>query len=90
VVCSADATTAWISANNTGTYHPVAICQSLGYNTVGEWGGTCGNVCGYCQGATDCSNHGTYIFDIGAWDGMGFGSDGMGAIIYYTVMWTCV
>lgn len=91
VVCSADSNTAWLSANNQGYYHPEAICQSLGYSTVGQWGGTCGNVCGYCEGATDCTTHGTQQFDFGAWAGVGnCGNDGFGETICVTVMWTCV
>jgi cysteine-rich repeat protein len=91
VVCSADATSAWISANNQGTYHPVTICQSLGYNTVGSWGGTCGDVCGYCQGGvTSCAATGNANFDFGAWAGVGnCGNDGNGETICITVMWTC-
>ncbi|MCA9698243.1 MAG: DUF4215 domain-containing protein, partial [Myxococcales bacterium] len=91
VVCSADANQAWISANTGGNFHPIVICQSLGYNTVGQWGGTCGNVCGYCQGATSCMNTGSMQFDFGNWNGSGnCGADAMGPIICNTVHWTCV
>ncbi|AWV90884.1 hypothetical protein DN745_16765 [Bradymonas sediminis] len=47
-VCRADASTAWVSAMNAGSYNPTAACQSLGYSSVDAWGGTCGDVCGFC------------------------------------------
>lgn len=47
-VCRADTNTAWLSANNGGTYNAVAACQSVGYTSVTNQGGTCGDVCGYC------------------------------------------
>ncbi len=91
VVCAADANSAWVSANSSGNYHPELICQQLGYATVGQWGGTCGNVCGYCEGATSCMATGQQIFDFGAWQGAGnCGADGLGQIMCFTVMWTCV
>ncbi|MFO0633573.1 MAG: DUF4215 domain-containing protein [Nannocystaceae bacterium] len=91
IVCAADANTAWVSANSSGTYHPDLICQALGYTTAGQWGGTCGNVCGYCEGPTSCDATGSYYFDLGAWNGQAFcGNDGLGPLICYTVMWTCV
>jgi len=86
VVCAADANSAWISANNSGSYHHVLICQSLGYNGVGQFGGTCGNVCGFCEGATSCAAPGQQVFE-----GSGAcGSDGLGELLCFTVMWTCV
>lgn len=86
VVCSADANGAWISANSTGTYHANLICQNLGYSGMGVFGGTCGNVCGFCEGATSCSSPGTQTFE-----GSGAcGSDALGPLLCYTVMWTCV
>jgi len=85
VVCSADANQAWISANNQGQYYAVQICQSLGYNSVSVWGGTCGNVCGYCQGATSCNAPGSMTFDGGAYVN---GNCGNG-ITCNTVMWLC-
>ncbi|MBX7080384.1 MAG: DUF4215 domain-containing protein [Nannocystaceae bacterium] len=91
VVCAADGTTAWVSANSAGTYHPDLICQALGYTTADQWGGTCGNVCGYCEGPTSCDATGSYLFDLGAWNGQAYcGNDGLGPLICYTVMWTCV
>ena len=91
VVCEANADEAWISANTQGQFHPVLICQDLGYDTVGQWGGTCGNVCGYCQGGTSCNNTGNKNFDHGNWNGSGnCGQDNLGPIICQTVMWTCV
>ncbi|MBK9755594.1 MAG: DUF4215 domain-containing protein [Nannocystis sp.] len=91
VVCSADANTAWISANFEGQYHPVKICQNLGYATVGLWGGTAGSVCGLNQGNTSCTNPGQMVFTQGAWQGAGnCGQDGLGPIVCKWVMWTCV
>ncbi len=80
VVCSADANTAWISANDRGTYNALAICNSLGYATVSRYGGTCGNVCGYCQGATSCSSPGNKTFD---------GGGGPATNLRITVQWEC-
>ena len=48
IICRADNGTAWVAANNRGTYNPTAVCQHLGYSRVNNWGGTCGTVCGYC------------------------------------------
>jgi hypothetical protein len=80
VVCAADSNTAWISANTGGTYNALAICQSFGYNTVSAKGGTCGNVCGYCQSTTSCNSPGNRNFD-----------NGGGAVtsLSFTVHWEC-
>jgi hypothetical protein len=80
VICSVTASDIWISANNAGSYYPAAICALYGYSTVAQWGGTCGSVCAYCQGATSCSSPGNETFDVGAYSG-GSISD--------TVMWRC-
>jgi hypothetical protein len=80
VICSVTASDIWISANNAGSYYPAAICTLYGYSTVAQWGGTCGSVCAYCQGATSCSSPGNETFDVGAYSG-GSISD--------TVMWRC-
>jgi len=48
IVCRADVNSAWVAANDGGTYDAVAACQALGYVGVDAWGGTCGTVCGYC------------------------------------------
>ena len=93
VVCASDGESAWVSIADAsgGSYHPVLICQELGYNTVGQWGGTCGNVCGYCEGFTSCDSNGSPTFDFGAWDGFGNCTpDGLGEVICQTVQWTCV
>ena len=89
MVCSADANGAWLSANNGGYYHIVQICQTLGYRTASAWDGTCGNVCGYCQGATSCSNHGTEhsAYSVSQPD---CGTDQYGGIFCYTIQWQCV
>jgi hypothetical protein len=82
---------AWLSANTMGQYHPVLICQDLGYDTVGQAGGNCGNVCGFCEGATSCMAPGTMTFNFGNWNGTGnCGADMLGPIICQTVHWTCV
>ncbi len=89
IICTASSNTAWISANNSGQYHPVLICQNLGYNTVGQWGGTFGSVCGYNQNSS-CQNPGSMTFS-NTWNGTGnCGSDNFGPIICNTVHWTCV
>jgi hypothetical protein len=85
VVCQADATSAWLSSDRRGTYHALAICQSLGYTAVGASGGNCGSVCGYCQSASSCSSPGTKTFD-----GQGtLGSDANGIILGLSVTWLC-
>jgi hypothetical protein len=65
VICYINETEAWISADSGGSYDAPAICQALGYDSVGQWGGTCGNVCGYCEGAgtTSCESTGLRTFD---------------------------
>jgi len=80
VICSVDGNTAWVSANTGGTYNALAICQFLGFTTVAQKGGTCGNVCGYCEGPTDCMNHGQMNFDNGG---------GNGQSLSHTVQWLC-
>jgi len=85
VVCAADGDTAWVSANNAGYYHVDEICQQLGYARMSQQGGTCGNVCGYCEGNTSCDAPGQRIFD-GNGD---CGVDEHGRITCYTVMWEC-
>ncbi len=87
VVCTADQNQAWISHSNAGggNYHPQLICESLGYAGYGSYGGTCGNVCGYCEGPTSCEAPGNQNFD-GAGD---CGSDEGGPVLCYTVMWQC-
>ncbi len=88
VVCQADCTTAWVSmlSTNGGSYHAEYICKQLGYNKLGAHGGTCGNVCGYCQSTTSCSSLGNATFDNG---GTSCGSDQYGQILCQTVMWQC-
>ncbi len=91
VICTADANSAWISSNVQGLYHPVKICQSLGYTTVGQWGGTAASVCGVNQANTSCMNLGNKTFTEGAWNGVGnCGQDALGPIVCKWVMWTCV
>ncbi|TXL03521.1 hypothetical protein BMR07_15015 [Methylococcaceae bacterium CS1] len=93
VVCEADENQAWISANNMGSYHAELICQEHGYTTVSVWSGTCGNVCGYCQGvgSTSCSNTGTGPeAENGSWSNFNGGTDELGDKIASTVQWRCV
>ena len=88
VVCRADASTAWVSFSQPGggMYHADQICKLLGYRVSGPFGGTCGNVCGFCQGATSCQAPGTEFYNLqGA-----CGSDTHGPILCYTVHWECV
>ena len=88
VVCQADCTSAWVSmlSASGGSYHAEYICKQLGYNKLGSYGGTCGDVCGYCQSGTTCTSHGPETFDNG---GTSCGSDTYGQILCYTVMWQC-
>jgi hypothetical protein len=86
VVCQADAASAWVSADVEGFYHVDQICRSLGYAGMSQFGGTCGNVCGYCEEPTSCEAPGQRIFD-GAGD---CGEDELGLQICFTVMWECV
>lgn len=81
VICDINESEAWVSASTGGTYNALAICQGLGYDTVGQQGGTCGNVCGYCEGETSCSNPGSRTFD---------GRGGEITALNQTVQWTCV
>jgi hypothetical protein len=81
VICDIDQDEAWISASNGGVYNAPAICQALGFDAVGQQGGTCGNVCGYCEGATSCESPGTRNFDNGGGDP---------TELQNTVQWTCV
>ena len=92
VVCEADENRAWLSADNGGQYHAELICQELGYSSVGVWGGTCGNVCGFCQGPTDCDNPGLDPEERNtrSWDAFNGGTDALGRMIQQTVQWTCV
>jgi hypothetical protein len=87
VVCSADCSSIWIScANNQGgTYHAQEICNQFGYSTLAQYGGNCGDVCGYCQANTSCSAHGTEKFD----NGGNCGTDQNGIKLCITVMWQC-
>jgi cysteine-rich repeat protein len=90
VVCSADGDTAWISGLEAGgaEYHAEAICIELGYTGIGEHGGTCGSVCGFCEMIeSSCDANGEMYFDDG---GTSCGSDELGEILCYTVHWTCV
>ncbi len=89
VVCRADSSSAWLSHNNPGGghYHSLQICQKLGYTKVGKIGGTCSDVCGYCQGAKEtCNAPGNETYDGGG----SCGSDQFGPILCQTVTWQCL
>ncbi|WP_437958456.1 hypothetical protein WME76_01535 [Sorangium sp. So ce119] len=86
VVCAADEDTAWVSANAEGYFHLDLICQELGYAAAGAIGGTCGNVCGYCEDPTSCDSPGQRFFDGGG----ECGTDELGRLICFTVQWECV
>jgi hypothetical protein len=88
IICRADCNTAWVNANSSGRYHANFICQQLGYRTLGNWDGTCGNVCGYCEGSTSCSANGNER--MGRTEGPNCGSDSNGGIYCNTVMWQCL
>lgn len=88
VVCSSNPDEAWVSHANAGggNFHPELICASLGYSSYGSFGGTCGNVCGYCEGATSCEAPGAQTYD-----GSGScGADASGEILCITVQWQCL
>ena len=86
VICEASDTEVWVSADNGGTYNADLICQNLGFDEVGQYGGTCGNVCGYCEAATSCAAPGNKTFDSSGNQGEG----DYGLILATTVHWTCV
>src|SRR5439155_14793023 len=93
VVCAADCNSVWISADTMAapppsmtTYHAVAICSSLGYTRLSEYGGDCGNVCGYCEQPTSCMSPGNAEFHQ---DGVvSNGADG--PVLGFTVHWLCL
>ena len=86
VICKADCTMAWISAQKGGgTYHAGQICKDLGYTKVSAFGGNWDDVCGYNQPNTSCQSPGTMTLD-------GSGNAGMdqyGQVLSVTVMWQC-
>lgn len=77
-VCRADSNTAWVTSSTGvgtgGTYDTVAACQSLGYATVANFGGTCGTSCGYC------GTPGQETYD---------GGGGSASSLSFTVHWQC-
>ena len=86
-VCRSDCNTAWLSmgAANGGNYHPLEICNSLGYTRWGSPSGTCNNVCSYCS-AGSCNVPGRMSFDGGG----SCGQDQWGPILCLWVMWQCL
>ena len=87
VVCSADCKTAWVSADNIGTYHHQLICKNLGYTKATRWGATCGVVCGFCQSPRSCTNLGTKYLPFTSVENCGI--DALGPKICDTVSWEC-
>lgn len=87
VVCAANASSAWVSANAGSVYHATQICQTLGYTTLGSYGGTCGSICGFCESTpSSCSAPGRRNFQ-----GSGNqGADANGVKLGSTVMWECL
>jgi len=82
IVCEGTATTAWVSSNTYGTYDHHGICQYLGYaGGASQWGGNCGDVCGYCQSGTSCTNLGDKTF--------GGGGLSCSPNLCFTVHWEC-
>lgn len=47
-VCRADASTAWVASEGSGSYNIDDICEHFGYAGADKKGGHCGTVCGYC------------------------------------------
>ena len=77
----------WISSTgNGGVYHPVTICQRLGYPTYTAFGGNCGATCSYCVPGHSCTNPGPETFDS---SNSCPGSDAHGPTLCLTVMWLC-
>jgi hypothetical protein len=94
VVCEADCQSAWVSADTVAspaftmpTYHAVSICASLGYTRLGDYGGNCGSICGFCEPfPTSCMQLGRQEFHE---DGVvSTGPDG--PVLGFTVHWLCL
>jgi len=86
-VCQADCSTAWVSHLTSfgGMYHAEWICKQLGYNKLGQYGGTCNDVCSFCTANSSCNNPGAKTFN----NGGTCGNDQYGQILCNTVMWMC-
>lgn len=86
VVCDADETSAWVSAGpDGGNFHAQAICEGMGYASVGAIGGTCGSPCSFCEAGSSCDATGLRAFNGGG----NCGSDERGLVLCTTVMWIC-
>ncbi|MBN1502115.1 LPXTG cell wall anchor domain-containing protein [Candidatus Woesearchaeota archaeon] len=83
-VCRADEDSAWVSADSSGTFSPINVCNGLGYSDVDAWGGTCGDVCGYCYGDSYYNPS-----NIPNWEHYDF-AGGDKTYLAYTVHWRCV
>lgn len=88
-VCRIDTNSAWLSSTTSGIYDPLAACQSIGFSSVGQFGGNCGSVCGWCEEVTvtSCEDLGTEKYDgnpgICGWNGET-------GNLCYTVSWECL
>jgi hypothetical protein len=87
-ICRQSESDVWISSvgPDGGEYHAEQICADLGYPTLAEFGGNCGNECGRCEGETSCESPGSEFYD-GA--GTSCGSDENGPVLCFTVTWRC-
>jgi hypothetical protein len=84
-ICRADCMSAWVHHADPGggRFAFQTICRELGYSRAAQWGGTCGDICGYCEGGrSSCRMNGSEKYDSG---GM-CGAD----CLSVTVMWQCV
>ena len=96
VICAMDQTGGWITALNQGglcTYAALDICKKYNFTRInqGRWGGTCGIICGYCDGSTCMKPSGMFVAG-GAYtkfDGGG-GNPQNGGNLSCTVHWECV
>lgn len=86
VVCDATEASAWISSGpDGGNFHAQAICEALGYDSVGAIGGNCGSPCSFCEAGSSCDATGLRAFNGGG----NCGSDDDGPVLCTTVMWIC-
>jgi hypothetical protein len=87
VVCAASCASAWLSSDDgavdTTQYNALAICNSLGYATTGDWAGNWGDTCGSSAAAspgTSCSAVGSPTWSTPV----------TSEPIFYTVEWQCL
>ena len=87
-ICRIDESSAWLSSTGDGAeYDPIVACLSLGYSRVGQYGGNCGNVCGYCrEDDSSCTDPGTENYD----GGNSCDFDGESGTLCFGAMWECL